>query len=364
MAKDKAQGAAEFECGIGIMSGTSCDGLDLALCRFPGGTGTAYELLLFRSKPFPENLRQRLLAAVDCTAMGLAELERDFTDYSIAEVNSFLAEAKAQGHKAQYISNHGHTVFHRVEASITRQMLDGGRMSVMCGLPVVCDFRRQDIALGGQGAPLVPMGDVHLFSEYGACINLGGFANVSFPKSTPLLAYDICPANLVLDHVAAGLGHAFDPDGSLARSGRLLEELLDALNALPYYRLPAPKSLGREWLSEFLMPLLEGGGAVAQDVLHTLVEHIAQQVSAALKQETYQGRVLITGGGARNGYLMERIAAHCQSAIHVPEGPLCEAKEALIFALLGKWRLEGRPNVSAEVTGAQRFQCAGAVYLP
>jgi anhydro-N-acetylmuramic acid kinase len=344
--------------GLGMMSGTSCDGIDLALCLFPEEGG--YEILRFEGFAYSPAFRQKLLTVMSLKGEELLKFEDEFTILVATAVQTFLAKAEAM---PGFIAAHGHTVFHQPLQSFTYQMLNGALLSAKCNLPVVCDFRRQDVAVGGQGAPLVPIGDRILFAQYRACLNLGGVANVSFTTQEPMLAFDVGPANLILNHIAAQLGHAFDEGGKLARQGSVNKELLEQLNALSYYQLTGAKSLGREWFEATLFPLFDQSKLGFTDKLATAVEHIALQVSQTLSGLNDKDQVLVTGGGAYNDFLIKQIQHYCGCDIVLPSPELIEGKEALIFALIGKLRLEGQPNVIAAATGATQTVCAGAVYL-
>jgi len=348
----------EYSLGLGMMSGTSCDGLDLAFCKFEGSRATVE---FFTTATYPDALRERLLRVMQMGAAELLLFENEFTAFSAKAVSAAMDES---GLKPDFIGAHGHTVFHRPESNFTFQMLNGGMLSGLTGLPVVCDFRRQDVALGGQGAPLVPIGDRLLFSDFDACINLGGVANVSFMKSEKPSAFDICPANLILNELAHRMGMPFDRNGTVAASGRVIPELIDRLSKLEYYALPPPKSIGREWFETVFYANFPEGKAEVRDLLATATTHIADIIAGTLNSLDPGSKVLATGGGAFNGYLMQllREKSHCEMP---PADPLLiEAKEALIFALLGRLRLRGENNVLHEITGAERQVSAGAVYLP
>lgn len=358
MAASEAWDDRNSPIGIGVMSGTSCDGIDLALCDF---SAAPFRLSAFLSLPFPEKLRARLLSVMHLPAREIFLLENEFTAFTAAGIRQLRKLTDA---RPCYIGAHGHTVFHRPEQRLTFQMLNGGMLAELTGLPVVCDFRRQDVALGGQGAPLVPLGDRLLFGAYDACVNLGGVANVSLMRSDPPAAYDICPANLILNELAQRTGKAYDEGGALAASGRALPALLKTLNALPYYRKPPPKSLGREWFEEEFLPHFSPESASTADLAATAVTHISDQLAASLNGISAGGRVLFSGGGAFNTFLTARIAEKLHCKTETADRQMTEAKEAVIFALLAKLRLEGKSNVINEVTGAEKAVSGGAVYLP
>lgn len=354
----KSTRETEYSLGLGMMSGTSCDGLDLAFCKFQGSRANVE---FFTTATYPDALRERLLRVMHMGASELLLFENEFTAFSAKAVSAAMDES---GLKPDFIGAHGHTVFHRPESNFTFQMLNGGMLAGLTGLPVVCDFRRQDVALGGQGAPLVPIGDRLLFSDFDACLNLGGVANVSFMKSEKPAAFDICPANLILNELAQRIGMPYDKGGATAASGKVIPELMKVLSVLDFYALPPPKSLGREWFETVFMPNFPERKAEVRDLLATATLHIADTIADTLNTLGRGAKVLATGGGVFNGYLMQLIREKSHCEIPPADPLLIEAKEALIFALLAKLRLSGKSNVLHEITGAERQVCAGAVYLP
>ncbi len=305
-------------------------------------------------------------------AVALVQLDVKFGQYLGCLVKKFCGQLTEN---VDFVSSHGHTIFHQpTELGLTFQLGHGGALAAAAGLPVVCDFRSADVALGGQGAPLVPMGDRLLFSEFGCCLNLGGIANLSAerPDGTRL-AFDVCAANQLLNALAAEAGLAYDADGALARAGKELPTLRAALDAPEFFVRAAPKSLGREWVEKNSLAALKAAAdAPLPDRLHTAVRHIAGQLGraissafATLPAET-DCRVLVTGGGAYNGFLLECLREELAGsiAVVVPEPAIVEFKEALIFALLGVLRWRGEVNTLASATGASRDSSGGAIYAP
>lgn len=342
---------------LGIMSGTSLDGLDLALCRFTIRSNWQYELLRTECIPYPLGWQERLRRAPECSGLELQLLDVEYGVYIGELVKQFLGKASIQpGH----IACHGHTVFHQPEKKLTLQIGNGQAIASACGLPVINQFRNKDVLMGGQGAPLVPIGDRLLFPQADYCMNIGGIANISFEEKGQRKAYDVCPANMVLNALSAQRGKAYDESGSMAKSGTVQLGLLDKLNALDYYGRPYPKSLGKEWVDENVYPLL--GRFSIEDELRTMTEHIAQQCSNAFKKEAM---VLVSGGGAYNSFLLERIQAiRPDLQLLLPDSILIEFKEALIFALLGVLFLNNEPNCLASVTGASKDVIGGVYYRP
>ncbi|MDR3308480.1 MAG: anhydro-N-acetylmuramic acid kinase [Tannerella sp.] len=344
---------------LGTMSGTSLDGLDLALCRFELVDGRwDYRVLDAQSFPYDPLLRSKLADAITLPAADYALLNVESGRVMAAMINTFL---DAQPTKPDFIASHGHTVFHQPSLGLTTQIGSGAVIAAQTGLMTVCDFRSSDLALGGQGAPLVPVGDELLFGNYDACLNLGGISNISFRTDGRRVAYDISPCNMALNYSANLLGLEYDKDGDIARSGTIDPHLLERLNQLDYYQLEGAKSLGKEWFEAVFKPCLDADLPVA-DLLRTLTEHIALQIaksSAGRAGET----MLTTGGGARNLFLVERLRAVGTKTIIIPDPQTIDFKEAIIFAFLGVLRVRGEANCLCAVTGAERDNCGGAIYL-
>lgn len=344
---------------IGLMSGTSLDGLDVAVVTFIVDEAH-YNFFINQAAtlPYSEVWHAKLKGAHLLSAPDLKALDAEYGSWLGEVVCDFIAKNKIE--KIDFIASHGHTVHHQPEKKATVQIGNGPELAKISGLPVICDFRLQDVLLGGQGAPLVPIGDALLFSEYDACLNLGGFANISFEKNGKCLAFDICAANIVLNHLAQQLGHDFDEGGNLARSGNLLPDLLSELNALPYFQQKPPKSLGREWTDAAVLPLLNSDYK-NEDLLHTFCVHVAQQIGTVCKNGGLK-KVLVTGGGAFNQFLMDEMRNQTNAQFILPEGELITHKEALIFAFLGLLRWLNRPNCLASVTGAPADHSSGRIY--
>jgi len=347
--------------GLGLMSGTSTDGLDIAACKFyTSETKLMYEFIAVQTVPYSEYWKNLLLDADQLTARALRKLDIDFALFMADSVKTFIEIHKIT---PDFLASHGHTVFHQPQQGYTLQLGSGATLAAKTGITTVCDFRQGDISLGGQGAPLVPIGDELLFGEYDYCLNLGGFANISHQSGHSRKAFDICALNVVMNKFARFYGKEYDTEGSLARTGKLIPELLSALNKLPYYTQNYPKSLGTEWVNAELMPLIDRFNETDQDKLTTYTEHVAIQIAGCLSGPSTQ-TALITGGGAWNNFMVERIRTHSPVRLEIPERNLVEHKESLIFALLGLLRLEKRHNTLVSVTGAERSMSAGGVYIP
>lgn len=348
--------------GIGVMSGTSLDGIDLAWCHFHRQEDGKWDYRIEKAVTvtYSDEFRQRLSNAQEISALEYVKLNNDVAAIFAKAINSWLGD----GPRPDFIASHGHTVFHQPEIGLTTQIGNGAILAAQTKILTVCDFRTKDVALGGQGAPLVPIGDELLFGEYDACLNLGGFSNVSYRVDNKRIAYDISPCNMALNKLANLVGLPYDKDGQLSRNGQILPELLQKLNDLEYYHQKPPKSLGKEWFENTFYPVLEQflvNNAVA-DVARTVVEHIAMQIVANVP-ETAQA-LLITGGGAHHHFLIQQIQSQKDALkIVVPDDLIVDYKEALIFAFLGLLRLNGEVNCLRSVTGAREDCCGGGVYI-
>ncbi len=342
---------------LGIMSGTSLDGLDLAFCRFSQKNNTfGFKLLKAETLAYPVAMANRLNDAINLSARDLCILDHEYGKWIGKAAKEFLDTNKLE---ADYIASHGHTVFHQPSDSFTLQIGNGNDIAAITGIRVIFDFRSRDVALGGQGAPLVPAGDEYLFQKYDYCMNLGGFSNISFRKEGKRLAFDICPVNMGLNYLANQMGMSYDIMGRKGREGKIIPELLDKLDRLEFYHTQPPKSLGREWYLENMEPILKLEYS-KKDILRSLYEHIATQVSKVLNENQGQD-VLITGGGAKNKFLVELIAQKTKCECIIPDTMLVDFKEALIFAFLGFLRINNLPNVFSSVTGALADHCAGII---
>ncbi len=343
---------------LGVMSGTSLDGVDLALCYFDIQKNITYKMPLAKTIAYSTYWRSRLLRAVDFSSKELVLLDLEYTKYLGDIIKTFIADNNIKDLDA--VCSHGHTVLHRPDQGVTLQIGNLEQISKNIQQTVVCDFRVQDLLFGGQGAPLVPLGDRLLFSQYDYCLNLGGFANISKVSSGVSVAYDICPVNVVMNHYAQKLAMPYDSGGELAKSGEILPTILKQLDALSYYRQHPPKSLGVEWVYKELMPILKASKAKEEDVLRTCVAHFASQI---VQQLNPGSSVLVTGGGGYNRFLLEQIQASIDVTLVLPNKTLIEFKEALIFGLLGVLKLRDEVNCLSSVTGASKDHSSGVVFL-
>ena len=344
----------------GLMSGSSMDGVDLACCDLEKkGQNWSYSIIEADTVPYPPELLSKLEQACNWSSESIHDLDLELGAYYAVLLNEFH---KKIGLSPDLIASHGHTILHDPEKGITYQAGNGAIMAKDTGITLVNDFRSEDVAQGGQGAPLVPLGDRMLFHHYEACLNLGGFANISCENSLgERIAYDLCPTNMALNRVAALEGLSFDRDGEMAQKGIVSMDVLDRLNKLDYYSLPAPKSLGREWFLEKFLPLMQQTGLSNADLMATVLEHISIQISRGINDAAIQS-LLVTGGGALNQTLIERLTEHTNASLVIPEEKIIHYKEALIFALLGILRIRGEINCLASVTGGKRDISAGCIH--
>lgn len=341
---------------IGMMSGTSLDGMDLAAVEFQF-TGGKWNFSIYATETlaYNETWLQKLENSPLLSGEKLIELHIEYGRFIGNQINNFI---KKSGFSPDIISSHGHTVFHQPEKHFTFQIGNGADIAATTGITTVSDFRTGDVALGGQGAPLVPVGDRLLFSEYEYCLNLGGFANISFEKDKQIIAFDICPANIILNYFALKKGKPFDKNGELGRPGKVNTELLTKLNNISFYKNNSPKSLGREWIEEIFLPVINSSEISETDKLRTAYEHIAQQIGHSAQH----GKMLVSGGGAFNIFLIERIQHFTNAEIIVPPAEIVNFKEALVFAFLGVLRITDQVNCLSSVTGARKDSCSGVIF--
>lgn len=348
---------------IGLMSGTSGDGLDIAYCNYEFDGNWTFEITEALTIPFPVDLEEKLIGSHLLSANELALLDVDFGKWMGEQVKQFCEEKQI---KPLAVCSHGHTVFHQPSKGLSLQIGNGWSLQQASGQVIINDFRMKDVQLGGQGAPLVPIGDQLLFSTVDFCINLGGIANISMDKEGSRVAFDTCPFNLLLNNEAKKLGKPYDESGIWASEGNLNLKLLEELNNLPYYDKKVTKSLGREDIEHCFLPLIDKSGLSEKDILTTLVEHYAYQMSKVIQayQTVDQPNVLITGGGAYNSYFIKRLDHHLQSNWQnvMANSKLIEFKEALVFGFLGVLKLRGDNNCLASVTGASEDSCGGTLY--
>ena len=348
---------------IGAMSGTSLDGLDLAFCEFRfENSQWNYNIVIAETIEYSDVLKERLKNAVNVSGLALALLNSDYGHFLGQAIQKFIQKNNLQ---VDLISIHGHTIFHQTEKKLTLQIGDGAAVASYVKCPAVAQFRNIDVALGGQGAPLVPIGDKLLFNTVDFRLNLGGIANISFTENEKTIAFDIGVCNMALNSLVFVKNLLFDKNGAIAASGTLNSDLLSQLNGLDFFKQSPPKSLGFEWFETNFLPILNGSDCSLADQLHTVCEHIAEQISNVVngQENVSEKTMLVTGGGAKNDFLMSKIKQHCLCKIEETNPLIIDFKEALIFAFLGVLRLRGEVNCLADVTGATRDNIGGCVYL-
>ncbi len=345
---------------IGLMSGTSLDGLDIVLVSFRFKGRWYYKIQKAITVLYPEDLRDKLAHFLNLDIEQALETHNSWADFAAKQIKKILGNIKPD-----LIASHGHTVIHKPHKQLTLQIGNGAILAAKTSIPTVCDFRSIDVALNGQGAPLVPMGEAFLFPDYKLFINLGGFANISFHSQEKIIAYDICPVNYVLNYMANKKSLSYDKNGALASGGKIIFQMLKDLENLDYYKLNPPKSLSDHWFFEKFKPIVEKylTTNAFNDVIRTIYEHIALRLNSELNK--YQPeKVLITGGGAKNKFLIKLLIEKAQKKIIIPDELIIDYKEAIIFAFLGLLRMLRKTNVSKTVTGAKQNNIGGALYYP
>ena len=351
---------------LGLMSGTSLDGLDLAYCHiWKKYDQWKFEIKETRAIIYDKDMRARLKNSIELPADELLIFHNTYGSWLGQQAREFIIE---KGLEVDIIASHGHTTHHQPAKGLTLQIGSGQHLANVSGYKTVCDFRTNDIALGGQGAPLVPIGDRLFFGNYDFCLNLGGISNVSFELQGKRIAYDIGLANMILNHITQKIGLGYDNNGMLARKGVINMNMLKQLNQLSYYELPFPKSTGYEWFLEKVVPIVNATKDTTENLLHTAVHHICEQVALQIKMNATKDHsiLLVTGGGALNQFMMELLQSNLEPMVSlvIPEKKLIEYKEALVFALMGILRIDQEINVLRTVTGASKDSSSGVVYLP
>lgn len=342
---------------IGLMSGTSLDGLDICYSKFTkSNSNWSFEILKCETIAYDFDWENNLKNAINLSSEKLLELNSEYGFYLGEETQEFILKNKIT--ELDLIASHGHTVFHQPRNKFTLQIGDGRAIKIKTNKTVIYDFRSQDVLLGGNGAPLVPIGDELLFSEFDACLNLGGFSNISLKREGKRIAFDICPVNIILNNLALKLGKKYDENGDLARSGIIDYELLNDLNQLKFYEEKAPKSLGIEWINAQVLSSIKN--QKTEDLLATFTEHSAVQIAKILDEFEIKN-VLITGGGTYNRYLIEKIKAKTKTEIQIPAREIIEYKEALIFAFMGVLRSLNLNNVLSSATGSLTDHSSGLI---
>ncbi len=350
---------------IGLMSGTSLDGLDLAYCHIWKSEGRwDFEIKHTKSISYNFGMREKLRNSIFLSADELLQFHNTYGIWLGEQAKIFI---EGNNLKIDFIASHGHTTHHQPENGLTFQIGSGQHLANVCGCKVICDFRTNDVALGGQGAPLVPIGDQLFFGKYDFCLNLGGISNISFEHKGKRVAFDIGLANMILNYITRKIDLAYDKDGQLASSGIINSKMLKKLNALEYYKLPFPKSTGYEWFIEYVVPIIEAEEDTIENLLCTSIHHLCEQIVIQVTAyKKTKATLFVTGGGALNCFLVKTLTKKLGDRIKVivPSPLLVEYKEALVFAFMGVLRIEREINILSSVTGALKDSSSGVVFLP
>ena len=345
---------------IGAMSGTSLDGLDLCLVSFDCDNYTNFKILNSQTYNYSSEWINRLSNAINLKEKDLNKLDDEFGILISNYINNFIVNIGSPIIKL--VSSHGHTVFHQPEKGITKQIGNGKLIFNNININLICDFRTQDVKLGGQGAPLVPIGDLHLFKNFKYCLNLGGFGNISIKKNKSIKAFDICPVNTVLNYYSKKLGYPFDENGKLSEKGSVNINLLEKLNSMNFYKIEGPKSLGIEYVNEKVIPLINSFSINYNDILITFIEHITDQIKISLIGNSKNETVLVTGGGTYNKTIIKSLINKLKCEVFLPEKEIINNKEALIFAYMGLLRFKNKVNCLKTVTGASKNHSSGKIF--
>ena len=342
---------------VGVMSGTSVDGLDLCYVSFYSNHINNYKIIKCETVDYSDDLKFKLINIINFDKQKIKELDLKFGEFIGLSIKKFISKNKLDS--PDLISSHGHTVFHQPNIGKTLQIGSGKVINKITGIKTVNNFREQDVKLGGQGAPLVPIGDKLLFNEYKYCLNLGGFVNISIKKDKNIYAYDICALNTVLNHYAKEIGYDYDSDGDLSKKGKVNTKLFNELNELNYYKKQYPKSLGIEFVKEKIIPIINKYNLIEIDILATYVKHAANQISNNINSNE---KVLLSGGGSFNRTLIKILKKDFNVNIFIPNDTIINYKECLIFALIGYLKIKNKINCLKSVTGASKDHSSGDIY--
>jgi anhydro-N-acetylmuramic acid kinase len=352
---------------LGLMSGTSLDGLDMAYCHLwqTHEGNWNFKILQAETISYSQDWKSKLKNAILLSEKEHEELDISYGKWLGEQAKDFLEKYKCD---IDFIASHGHTSHHRPEDGYTFQLGSGQELANTSNQKVVCDFRTLDVKNGGQGAPLVPIGDELLFNQYEFCLNLGGISNISFKKNDSRIAYDIGLANMPLNYITQKINLEYDEGGKLAASGKVDEVLYAQLDELAYYKLPFPKSTGYEWFTEKIIPLIENSSCATEDLLHTFIHHNCSKIASAINsnQANSNSRVLVCGGGALNDFFIATLKEKLNSLakVVIPSKQLINFKEALVFVLMGVLRVRKEINIMSSVTGAKNDSCSGIIFSP
>jgi anhydro-N-acetylmuramic acid kinase len=345
---------------LGLMSGTSLDGLDIAQCTFEKKSEKwSYSIERAITYPYSSQWKQKLTEAETLPGIDLLLLHNEYGRFTGELVNQFIKEHNV---KIDFIASHGQTIFHQPHKGLTLQIGNGADILATTGITTVCDFRALDVAYGGQGAPLVPIGDEFLFGDYDFCLNLGGFANISYKTAEgKRVAFDICPVNILINHFVKKIDLDYDIDGAIGRKGSISAGLLNELNILPVYQQSGPRSFGKEWVWNDVLPVIDKHKLSLEDTLRTVYEHVAIRIEQSISKKPGK-TILITGGGTHNKFLLEVLQKHISLKTVIPSDEIIDFKEALIFAFLGVLRTRNEVNCLCSVTGAKIDNIGGIIF--
>jgi len=348
----------------GVMSGSSLDGLDLAICKFESNDGIeiSWEIEKSATIPIPNKIKSILRKCYTSSSAFIYDAEQQFSEYCRDAIKSFLDD----GQVVDYIGFHGHTIFHEPQKGYTVQIGNPHCLAQSLNIDVVADFRRKDIALGGQGAPLAPIVEKYLFPSLDAFLNLGGIVNLSEISNGNILAYDLTACNQALNHLAFQKGYEYDDQGKIAAAGSIDTNLLKQLNQLEYLTQEAPKSLSNTWVQEQFIPILDRSDISIEDKMSTTVDHITSEIFRALGDNSSPIKMMISGGGVHNIFMVNELKGKIEKkkvTIIKPNNQIAEFKEALLMGLMAFLRVNEIPNCISSVTGASRDSCTGTIYL-
>jgi len=342
----------------GVMSGSSLDGLDIAIVHF--SPNSDWQLLWSYDIPYTPEWVSRLKNYHLLSSTEYVSLKFDFSRYIGELVGDALGDYSGN---VDYVSFHGHTLLHLPEKGITEQIGNGGVLAAILNIPTITDFRTQDVTKGGVGTPLAPLVELNLFKGHDYYLNLGGIANITkLIDAAKLMAYDVCPCNQVLNYFSNQMGKDYDEGGEIARSGTINKNLIDYLNSIPYFDQNPPKSLDNNWIMNEVIPNFPAGKI--EDTLHTFCNWVAECIANEV-EESKASSLMVSGGGAHNTYFMECLTSRLSSKnceLHLPSKEIIDFKEAILMSLMAYKYINGESNVLCSVTGASSDSIGGALY--
>jgi anhydro-N-acetylmuramic acid kinase len=347
---------------LGAMSGSSLDGLDLAICSFTDQS--IFTIHNSTTIELPLDLRTKLKNFSTLNAFQIADLDAYFALFSAHSIRDFTNNWIGG---ISLVVSHGHTLYHNPANAVSWQIGNGGIIAAVTGIDTLCDLRVQDVALGGQGAPLAALVDLNLFKDYTGLLNLGGIANITINQSNTVYSWDISPCNQVFNHLAQKEGKEFDKGGSIARSGKILMELIHKWQENTYFSQMPPKSMDNTWVKENYIKEIDKIDQPVKILMASFAEFVAIQLSKDLKSlDLNPGKILVTGGGAFNAHFISRLKVHLSPlnwVVEVAEESLINYKEAMLMAYMGHRYINKKTNTISTATGAEKDLISGALYL-